>query len=547
MRAADFIVRSLEAHGVERIYCVPGESYLALLDAIHDSPTIKLVVCRHEGGAGFMAAAEAKLTGKPAVVLASRGPGATNASIAVHMAEQDALPVILMLGQVDRVERLRGAFQEIDYTQFFGSLSKGVFEINDGRKVVELLPRAIHLSREGVPGPVVLSLPEDMLSDTVEGDPTIVFPIAQAGHSPASCTAIQNLIDESCAPIVVAGARLRSAAGKRALKHFAESQGIPVAVTWKNQDVFDNGSQLYAGHLGFGTPPAHRKLLQNADLIIAAGTRLGDVGTLGYTFPCLPAPRQRLIHIYPDSRPLGRVFKTDLALVADPAPVLAELAQQKRTIRRNRLAWNDSIRKFMAEFQAFTPRNPTDGVDFGEVIMALAAHAPTDCTITTDAGNMSTWVHRHWNMSTSNMLIGGIVGAMGLGVPAAVAASLVEPHRMAICIVGDGGILMNGQEIATAVAYGATPKIVLSDNSIYGTIRTHQEREFPGRVSGTHLSNPDFTAWARSFGIAAYRLDHGGKLQETVQAFLATPGAALLHVKSSVQSLSAFGMLPISE
>jgi acetolactate synthase-1/2/3 large subunit len=543
MRAADFIVRSLEAHGIKRIYCVPGESYLALLDAVHESRSIELIVCRQEGGAGFMAAAEAKLTGRPAVVLASRGPGATNASIAVHMAEQDALPVILMLGQVDRKERLRGVFQEIDYTQFFGSLAKGVFEIAEGRKIPELMPRAIHLAQEGVPGPVVLSLPEDMLNDAVEGDPAIVFPLARYGHRSADVADIQALIDQSQRPVIVAGARLRTDSGKAALRQFAEAQRIPVAVTWKNQDLFDNTSPLYAGHLGFGTPQNFRQLLADADLIIAVGTRLGDVATLGYTFPSIPAPAQRLIHIYPDSKPLGRVFRTDLAVVAEPALLLLDLAQTPRVVSSARESWNSRIQQFIADFQAFTPRAVSDGVDFGEVIMALAQHAPANCTITTDAGNMSTWVHRHWKMTTNNMLIGGIVGAMGLGVPAAVAASLVEHGRMAICIVGDGGILMNGQEIATAVAFGARPKIVLSDNGIYGTIRTHQEREYPGRISGTNLSNPDFTAWAKSFGIAAHRLALGDNVEEVVKAFLAEPGATLLHVKSSAQSLSAFGML----
>lgn len=543
MRAADFIVRSLEAHGIKRVYCVPGESYLALLDALHESSIIKLVVCRHEGGAGFMAAAEAKLTGKPAVVLASRGPGATNASIAVHMAEQDALPVVLMLGQVGRQERLRGVFQEVDYTQFFGGMAKAVFEIAEGRKVPELMPRALHLAQEGVPGPVVLSLPEDMLNDAVDGDPGIVFPLARHGHGSKTVADLQNFIDQSDRPIVVAGARMRSDAGKSALRQFAEAQRIPVAVTWKNQDVFDNGSPLYAGHLGFGTPTNYRQLLMDADLIVAVGTRLGDVGTLGYTFPSIPNPQQRLVHIYPDSRPLGRVFRTDLAIAADPAPLLSEMAQSARVASSTRESWISNINQFMAEFQAFTPRNTSDGVDFGKVIMALAAHAPANCTITTDAGNMSTWVHRHWKMTTDNVLIGGIAGAMGLGVPAAVAASLVEPQRMAICIVGDGGILMTGQEIATAVAHGATPKIVLSDNGIYGTIRTHQEREYPSRISGTMLRNPDFTAWAKSFGIAAHTIAMGDDVEATVKRFLAEPGAALLHVKSSAYSLSAFGTL----
>lgn len=542
MRAADQIVRSLEAHGIERVYCVPGESYLALLDALRDS-SIQVVVCRHEGGAGFMAAAESKLTGKPTVFMASRGPGATNASIAVHMAEQDALPVILLLGQVSRSERMRGVFQEMDYTAFFGSVAKGVFEITDGRQVRELLPRGIRLACEGTPGPVVYALPEDMLEDEVEDHAALVYALPSLGHNAETVARIQRMIDAAERPVIVAGATLRKPQGKEALRKFAEAQRIPVAVTWKNQDVFDNASGLYAGHLGFGNPPAHKEILADADLILAMGTRLGDVASLGFTFPEAPDPKQALVHVYPDSGPLGRVFRTDYPVMADAAPLMAELALAARVVSSAREAWISRINGFIRGFQSFTPRAPTDGVDFGEVVMALAMHAPRNAVVTTDAGNMSTWVHRHWVLSTDNTMIGGIVGAMGLGVPAAVAASLVDPNRMAICVVGDGGVLMTGQEIATAVAYGAAPKIVISDNGIYGTIRTHQEREYPGRISGTMLSNPDFTAWAKSFGIAAHKLVLGDDVGSRVQAFLAEPGAAVLHVKSSSQSLSAFGTL----
>ena len=542
MRAADHIVKTLEAHGVARVYCVPGESYLALLDALHGS-SIQVIVCRHEGGAGFMACAEAKLTGKPAVFLASRGPGATNASIAVHMADQDALPVILMLGQVSREERTRAVFQEMNYTSVFGSFSKGVYEITEAERVREILSRGLLQAQSGTPGPVVFSLPEDMLWDEAGDDEPLVYPLPVLGHSAATIAQIQQIIDGAERPLIMAGAALRSEKGKAALNRFAEAQRIPVATTWKNQDVFDNGSALYAGHIGFGSPQNYKDALAGADVILAFGTRLGDVATLHHTFPAAPLPAQTVVQVYPDAAPLGRVARIDVPIVADPAAVLADLAQSARVVTTAREAWISSLNGFVKNMQAFTPRNPTDGVDFGEVIMALAKFAPADCTITTDAGNMSTWVHRHWVMRPSNMLIGGIVGAMGLGVPAAVAASLNQPSRMAICIVGDGGVLMTGNEIATAVAYGATPKIVISDNGIYGTIRTHQEREFPGRVSGTMLANPDFTAWSNSFGIVAYKLSQGDDLEATVQAFLAEPGAAVLHVRSSRQSLSAFGTL----
>lgn len=543
MRAADLIVRSLEAHGIKRVYCVPGESYLALLDALHDS-SIDVIACRHEGGAGFMACAEAKLTGKPTVFLASRGPGATNASIAIHMAEQDALPVILMLGQVSREERTRGVFQEMDFGSMFGSFAKAVYEVTEGQKLVELMPRALHLAQKGTPGPVVFSLPEDMLHDEVGDAEAHVYPLPLLGHTSAAISDIQQLIDKSERPVVIAGAALRGERGALALHRFAEAQRIAVAVSWKSQDVFDNGSPLYAGHFGPGSAKAYRDLLAEADLILAFGTRLGDFASLSYAFPEAPAPKQTLVHVYGDHKPLGHVFRTDMPLCADPTLVLRDLAQTARVVSSGREAWNRKLNAYVKANQAFTARDVDDGVDFGAVTDALARLAPKNCIITMDAGNMTTWAHRHWCMSPANTLIGCVAGAMGLGVPAAVAAAIVEPQRTAICFVGDGGVLMTGQELATAMAQGAAPKIVISDNGIYGTIRTHQERAYPQRVSGTKLQNPDFTAWAKSFGAAAYRLEMGSDIDATVRAFLAEPGAAVLHVKSSAKSLSAGGMLP---
>lgn len=543
MRAADTIVYSLKAHGISRVYCVPGESYLSLLDALHESG-IEVIVCRHEGGAGFMACAEAKLTGKPAVFMVSRGPGATNASIAIHMADQDALPVILLVGQVAREERTRGVFQEVDYERFFGGMAKGVFEVNDGRKLHELLPRGLRLAQQGIPGPVVFSLPEDMLNDEVPDLPAVVFPKAEVGFNPADLVRIQELIDQSERPVLVVGGALRSAAGAAAIKRFAEAQRVPVAVTWKNQELFDNASSLYAGHLGFGALAAHRTALQEADLILAIGTRLGDVASLGYTFPETPAPKQTLVHVYPDGKPIGHVFRTDLGLVADPAAVLAGLAHSARVVNAAREGWISKINGVVRGTQVYTPVDASDGLDFGVVVDALSRLAPKDAIVVTDAGNISTWVHRHWKMTPENTLIGGIVGAMGLGVPGAVACSLEQPKRTALCFVGDGGVLMTGAEIATAMAHGASPKIVISNNGIYGTIRTHQEREFPGRVSGTRLVNPDFTDWATSFGAKAFTIAKGDNdVDGTVAAFLAAEGPAVLHVKSSAVALSSNGQL----
>jgi len=543
MRAADFIVKSLKAHGVKRVYCVPGESYLALLDALHEAE-IQVVICRHEGGAGFMAVAEAKMTGIPGVVLVSRGPGATNLSIAVHMAEQDAVPLIAIIGQVAREEKYRFVFQEMDYAAMFGSFSKGVFELSDASRLPEMMPRAFRLACEGVQGPVILPVPEDMLRDEIDEPQVLTYPLPRVAASASDIDQIREMLLHAERPLLIAGSRLRGTKGAEALARFAAAQRVPVAVTWKSQDVFDNASDLYAGHLDMGTPKGLRELLQTSDLIIAAGTRLGDFATMGFALPEAPQPRQTLVHVYPDSKPIGRVIRADLGLVAEPAEVLAALAQSARVVPAARERWISSVHTACAAAQNYAPRTPTDGVDFGAVTLALAKLAPANAVITMDAGNMTTWAHRHWKMSPKNLLIGGVVGAMGNGVPAAVAASLVEPSRMAICFVGDGGVLMTGNEMATAMAFGATPKIVISNNGIYGTIRSHQERHFPKRISGTPLVNPDFTAWAQTFGAETYTIKLGDDIEAAVKSFLAAKGMAVLHVHSSVQSLSAGGELP---
>lgn len=543
MRAADLIVRSLESHGVSRVYCVPGESYLALLDALCGSK-VDVIVCRHESGAGFMAVAEAKITGRPAVFMVSRGPGATNGSIAVHVAEQDAVPLVVLVGQVSREERSRGAFQEVDYGQFFGGMAKAVFEVQEGARMGEICARAFRLAAEGTPGPVVISLPEDMLDDESGDAVPGPFPVALAQPAAAATLEqVQAMIDAAQSPIAVGGALLRGKRGAAALARFAEAQRVPVAVTWKNQDIFDNASPLYAGHLGFGNPAKHRDKLAKADLILAVGTRLGDVGSLNYSFPAAPEPRQRTIHVYPDGAPIGRVFRTDLGIVADPVALLESLGTHPRVVSSAREAWISDINGFIRDFQAFRSSEPADGVDFGKVVMALAAQAPRNAIIATDAGNMSTWVHRHWRMTPDNLLLGAIGGAMGFGVPAGVAAGLAAPDRPAIVFVGDGGMLMTGQELATALQYGARTKIVISDNGTYGTIRTHQERRYPGRVSGTELVNPDFTRWALSFDAKTVTIGLGDDIDAKVGEALAHDGAAVIHVKSSREALSAFTTL----
>jgi acetolactate synthase-1/2/3 large subunit len=404
------------------------------------------------------------------------------------------------------------------------------------------MARSFLQAQSGTPGPVVLSLPEDAQDDDVDEVVPQPYPLPAVHHAAADAERLQAMIDAAERPLLVAGALFRGTRQAGVLQRFAEAQRLPVAVTWKNQDVFDNGSPLYAGHLGFGNPPSHRELLAQADLIVAAGTRLGDIASLNYELPRAPVPAQPLIHIYPDSKPIGQVFFTDLGIVGDPVALLSALAGQPRVVSSARENWCSTINGYVRQSQVFKSVNPTDGVDFGSVVVSIARQAP-DAIVATDAGNMSSWVHRHWVMTPRTTLLGAIAGAMGFGVPAAVAAAIEQPSRKVICFVGDGGILMTGQEIATAVACGVKPKIVLSDNGIYGTIRTHQERHFPGRVSGTSLVNPDFTQWGKSFGIGSFRLSPGDDVEAKVADFLAHDGAALLHVKSSRQALSAFGTL----
>jgi acetolactate synthase-1/2/3 large subunit len=543
LRVADAIIRGLEAQGLSRVYCVPGESYLALLDALHDSNQIQTIVCRHESGAGFMALAEAKITGRAQCYMVSRGPGATNGSIAVHLAQQDATPLVALIGQVSREERGRGAFQEVDYTHFFGRMAKAVFEVSEAEKIGEVLVRAFHLAESGTQGPVVIALPEDVLEEAFGGRLPEPLPLTRKPASREDAAAVAAMLEKAERPLLLAGGLFRGPQGAAALKRFAEMHQVPVAASWKNQDIFDNSSPLYAGHLGFGSPPKLKERLERADLVIAAGTRLGDVASLNYSFPRAPEPKQPLIHIYPDQGPIGALFRTELGIIADPIALLDLLTPSSPGITDRRKNWCGEISSFIADFMRFESPQPADGVDFGAVVAALAELAPKNAVLATDAGNMSTWVHRHWKMSPSNLLLGAIGGTMGFGVPAGVAAGLALDGRTVIVFVGDGGILMTGQELATAMQYGAKPKIVISDNGTYGTIRQHQERHFPKRVSGTDLKNPDFTQWARSFGAHVVTIGKGDDIKTKLRESLAFDGASVIHVKSSAEAISAYTTL----
>ena len=540
MRAAETLVQALALHGVDRIFCVPGESYLALLDALADSAEVKVVACRHEGGAGFMALADAKMTGRPGLVAVSRGPGATNVSIAIHSAQQDAVPLVVLIGQVARAERGRRAFQEVDYVQTFADMAKGVWEVHDAGRLSETLARAYHTAQTGTPGAAVIVLPEDMLSD--ETDPALVppLPMARAGASEADLDRTMALLNRAERPILVAGGALSDAAGRRALARAAEAHHLPVVLAFKHQEIFDNASPLFAGYLGFKIPKPQVEALAEADLVLAVGTRLGDVPTQGYSFPKAPSPDQPLIHVYPDPAAIGGVYRTDLGVACEAAAFLEALAARNAEVPSPRHGWATQLHRTAAAMADYTPQTRPDGVDFGAVVQALSKQAPKDAILVLDAGNFSSWVHRIWPWDGTHLSIGAVGGAMGLGVPGAVAACLRHPGRSVLCFTGDGGAMMTGNELATSMAMGAAPKIFVSNNGSYGTIRLHQERDYPRRTVATDLANPDFAAWGRAFGAEGLTISEPEQAGDVVAQALACERAVVVDVRSSLEAISAY-------
>jgi acetolactate synthase-1/2/3 large subunit len=538
-RAADLLVDCLAAHGVDRVFCVPGESYLAALDALHDSNAIETIVCRHESGAGFMGVGDAKLTGRPGVAFVSRGPGATNASIAVHVAEQDAVPLVLFVGQVPRAEIGRRSFQEVDYAKTFADMAKAVCLIHDAARVPEIVARAFVEAQAPTPGPVVVVLPEDMLEDRAEAPVIEPLRVPQAG--PAAATDIDEiaaLIAGAERPLLIAGGGgLGTARGRRALLAVSEAQALPVALTFKRQDYFPNTHPNYAGHLGFKIPKAAVERYLQADLMLAVGTRLGEATTQGYTLPASPVPRQPLVHVHDDPCQIGRNYTAAKALVADPVAVLEALAALPGKTPAARAQWIRTLNDPVVKAMPWAP--PADGLlDMGPVVAALASQLAGDAILVTDAGNFSGWLHRHFPFSGAHVLVGCVGGAMGIGMPAAVAAALRFPGRQVINFLGDGGALMTGGELATAVQYGAKVKTFISNNGSYGTIRMHQEIAYKRRVHGTELTNPDFAKWAESFGVLGLTIAAIEEAPGVVKRALGHDGPVVVDVRTPVEHIA---------
>lgn len=541
-RAADLLVDCLAAQGADRVFCVPGESYLPVLDALHGHAGIATVTCRHESGAGFMAVADAKLTGRPGLCFVSRGPGATNAAIAVHTAEQDAVPLILFVGQVPRSQLGRGAFQEVDYAKTFTDMAKGVWTLHEPERLPEVLARAFSVALAPTPGPVVVVLPEDLLEEETEALPGRPLPPPQGAAGQEAAAEVAARLAAAERPLLIAGGGLEGEAGRAALAAAARALALPVVTSFKRQDLFPNEDPLYAGHLGFKIPAAQRELYAEADLVLAVGTRLGEVTSQGYRFPAAPLPAQPLIHVHADPAQLGRVFAAELSLAADPPAFLRALAARAATPPSGREDWIARLHGRVADARPWQP--PADGLlDMGAVVAALCGRAEEDAIFITDAGNFSGWLHRHFAFNGRHRLLGAVGGAMGFGMPAAVAAGLRHPGRQVITLIGDGGMLMTGGELATALQQGLPVKIFVSDNGSYGTIRMHQERQYPGRPAATDLRNPDFAALAEAYGARGLRLERIEEAPAVVAEALAEPGPVVVSVRTALEHVSAFATL----
>lgn len=495
------LVDALHVHGVDTAFGVPGESYLDVLDALHDS-SIRFVINRQEGGAAFMAEAYGKMTGKPGICFVTRGPGATNASIGVHTAYQDSTPLILFIGQVGNDFIDREAFQEIDYRRMYGQMAKWVAQIDRADRIPEYIARAFQIATSGRPGPVVLALPEDMLVETAQVPDTRRYQPVQAAPSSAQIATLREMLAASRRPILLLGGGTWNAQACADLRSFAEANMLPVACTFRFQDLLDNAHPHYVGDVGIGINPKLAARVKEADLVIAIGPRLGEMTTGGYTLLASPVPQQRLVHIHADPEELGSVYQAEL-MIASGAPQITSMLAAMEPVDAS--AWRHTVAEAKAELAAFQARPPIFAqgdapLDLWQVVQDMMAALPHDTIITNGAGNYATWAHRYYRYGGMRTQLAPTSGAMGYAVPAGVAAKIIDPQRTVVTFAGDGEFMMTGQELATAVQYGAGVIIVVFNNSMFGTIRMHQEKTYPGRVSGTTLHNPDFAALARAYG-----------------------------------------------
>lgn len=531
----EILVASLLAQHATHAFGVPGESYLAVLDALHDvADRLRFIVCRHEGGAAYMAEAFGKLTGRPGLAFVTRGPGASNATIGIHTAKQDSSPLIVFVGQAATDTLDRESFQEIDYRRMYAPVAKWAAQIDRVERIPEYIAHAYRLAMSGRPGPVVLALPEDVLTARADVADVPYVDAVAAAPSPADLATVQMLLRDAQRPFVFVGGSRWDDAGRLALARFAATTGIPVGTSFRHQDLLDNRDPQYAGDVGIGIDPKLAARVRDADVLLVIGERLGETTTSGYTLLDVPVPKQVLVHVHPDASELGRVYQPRVAIAATPAAFLDALDTASFAGRFRALST-----RAHADYEAWRAPRPVPGaVDLWRVVEWLDERLPRDAVLTNGAGNHAAWVHRVFHYGGARRQLAPYSGSMGYGVPSAITAKLLYPERVVVSWNGDGCYLMNGQELATAIQYDIRVVFVVVDNGMYGTIRMHQEREYPGRVSGTSLVNPDFAALARAYGAHGETVEMTEQFAPAFERALASGRTSLLHVKTDPQALT---------
>jgi acetolactate synthase-1/2/3 large subunit len=532
------LIEQLALHGADTVFGVPGESFLAALDGMYQSQRVRFVNARHEGGGAMMADAYGKLTGRPGIVFATRGPGATNASAGVHVAFQDSTPLILLLGQVGRDMMEREAFQEIDYRLMFGPMAKWVAQIDDARRIPEMISRAFHTATSGRPGPVVLALPEDMLTDMVDAEDAPAYLQRSITPGEPDLRQFAELLAAARKPFLIVGGGGWSDQARRDLEAFATAHEVPVGASFRCQDYFDNLHSAYGGHIGIGLDARIAERIRESDLVIALGARLGEATTSGYTMFDVPKPKQPLVHVYPDPEEIGRVYSPTLGVVASSAAFAGAI----KGLEPKHGSRAEYLKAAHADYLAVAEptRSPGD-VQLSQIVRGLSERLPLDTIICNGAGNYAVWVHRFWRYRQYRTELAPTSGSMGYGLPAAVAAKLQHPERTVIAFAGDGCFQMTGMEFVTAVENRLPIIVIVCNNGMYGTIRMHQERTYPGRVSGTDLVNPDFAAFARACGGFGVRVD---RMEDFARAFDEAVAAGLPSIIEL--SISPEALTPVS-
>ncbi|HEX2655475.1 MAG TPA: thiamine pyrophosphate-binding protein [Xanthobacteraceae bacterium] len=532
----EVLVDQLIAHGVRHVFCVPGESYLAALDALHDRD-VNVTVCRQEGGAAMMAEAVGKLTGRPGICFVTRGPGATNASAGIHIARQDSTPMIVFVGQVGRDMREREAFQELDYRAVFGTVAKWATEIDDAARIPEIVSRAFFMATSGRPGPVVIALPEDMLTDRVAVPDAPGFEPIETWPGLTDTTKIQKLLWAAERPIMLLGGSRWSEQACAAVMRFAERFELPIATTFRRAHLFDAMHRCYAGDLGIGPNPKLLARVKEADLIVLVGGRLGEMPSQSYTLLDIPTPSQTFVHVHPGAEELGRVYRPHLAINAAPTAFAAALEGLQPP---NEIRWREGTKEAHTDYLVWSEKaTPVPGpANPGEIVTWLRVHLPDDAILCNGAGNYASWIHRFHRFRRFGTQLAPTSGSMGYGLPAAVGAKRLYPDRTVVCFAGDGCFLMHGQEFATAVQYDLPIIVIVIDNGMYGTIRMHQEREYPGRVSATALRNPDFVAYAQAFGGFGVKVETTADFPAAFDAAVKSGKPSILHVKIDPEAIT---------